>query len=224
MRSRPNFSGRRSRKRAPGAGPVGAGPVGAPVPSARSSSRSGALADGAPRPVPRFEDGDDREADHQHQHRHREIDRVQGDRLGVVPPEERLGGDHDPRAGRGGDRGGGRRHQRAAPRRCAADGDERQHHEAAADEPVGAHRQRPVADAVEQAERIVSAEGADEGEERDQTHERERLNGRRPAQFTKRERRFLQVANNPVAFAYRTVTRGTDLPPCPGTTRPRMGE
>ena len=66
-----------------------------------------------------------------------------------------------------------------------------------------AHRHRPVAEAAGQPEGIVSAEGADEGEEQHQADERRPLTGQRAAQFAKRERRFLQFANNPVAFAYR---------------------
>ena len=148
--------------------------------------RTGGTASG--RRAAKFEDGDDAEPDHQHQHRHREIDRRYGDRVGVARPEERLGGEHHARAGGGGDRGGGGRHHDPPPYRNAADEDERQHHEAPADQPVAAHRHHPVADAAGGPERIIGAEGADEGEERHQTDEGDSLTGQRPAQFAKRER------------------------------------
>ena len=83
-------------------------------------------------------------------------------------------------------------------------------------------RHRPVADAAGDAERVVGAERTDEGEQRHQSDERHRLTGQRVAHFAKRERRILQFANNPVALAYRTVTRGAGLLTLPRSANPTL--
>ena len=74
---------------------------------------------------------------------------------------------------------------------------QRQHHDAAADQPVGAERERPVAEAAGKPDRIVGAERPDVGEQPDETDERRALAGERPGaeQFTMRERQFLQPTN-----------------------------
>ena len=74
---------------------------------------------------------------------------------------------------------------------------QRQHDDAAADQPVGAERERPVAEAAGKPDRIVGAERPDEGEQPDETDQRRALAGERPGaeQFTMRERQFLQPTN-----------------------------